>query len=1237
MLPFHSKESQHGRHIFNSPWYTRLSASLYRMLKYCVAKCRTSRVWCVVTLVLFVATAVHLCSFSTSFVNVQQLEPSLNSWHTKTTHSTVNEPVRNRDDSIPDENRVHHRVAFWSMSSDADRLWWLGLPLSTPSEILHKQLVQPLKPNEQVQPVNKDRHQAGSSMIHRIVDMVYVINLDRMPERWTRTKLRLMRAGIRAKRISAVDGKSKETRALFSKYTRSKETLAELQYPQMIVKSAAEMAHSLSVLNVIHDARSKGYRRILVCSDTIVLHNKFNEQLTVAMADIPSSWRLLQFDMPPIRANVESASEAGVYHPSNSLDGSFAVALDSSVFDLIELELRHMRGSIRSSALHAVYRRYFRDSFALQPSLITTQTTVGAVTEHFNVQVPTSQQLRKVECVSIIVVLSKHSNNDMAPVEYGAFDAVPEMSSFLAPSKTYHGCVELIIVDDSVLSSSSVAQWLETANDHTNVKFISHRQPQGWITSMNAALTASTSQHLVFAGPALSPCVLHFLLQNPQKLKAIVDPVSSGHTWIGVDIPLGPEFRTQIGLNLFTVHRDVFVAIGAFVEPPPSSLDHVLIDAPVASLYQWLARMLWYYKGVVLGQYSSIIHTMAFASNVDAIRISAANQRLYASANSASVCPAVGSIGSTSGATISAHRLHQQLSVLSPQWLFAGFSFEPSSTISTHAHDDNRSAHSQFQPTYSYSVHESRPLLQPSPLSFSFNSEKQIPLQAYFARTYVISHHDRTNQWKASKLQLLQAGLFPERRFPSGSSVSVWWVDCLLGTIRHARQMGYDRILVFADEFALTNGFSSTFTSMLTSLSREWKLLSLSPVQLEWPNGTPEPGSFYHPYADSTRGFTALALHFSVFELFMLYLEQSRDHSSYDIDRTVLPALYLRHHTDCYATYPPLVADADIGAAPIESAIALQEWRTVPSTLNFADELVTLIVTAHNAQDTIGFALRSLQRQTYRKIEIIVVDDASDDDTVKIAQSYAEHDPRIRVFENKSNIGAYSSRNIAVHHSKGQVIMIHDADDYAAPDRVAKQLLPIMHGKVLYTLCDHIRPALDLSAFELADDLFAEQALELRNRYDSIGHLSYHDRTKPGLMTTAVHRSLLEQIGMFTPLQHSGDAEFFERVLYVYRGIYVYPGSTWFDTLTKQLRLPGPAETRDVLAVLQGETIVIASKFGGNLSSKFSIGGDDRQLTQETWRRLFVAETCETHTCFMFKEAPSLGDLLPVKQRQAHK
>ncbi|MFN3313141.1 MAG: glycosyltransferase family 2 protein, partial [Hyphomonas sp.] len=100
---------------------------------------------------------------------------------------------------------------------------------------------------------------------------------------------------------------------------------------------------------------------------------------------------------------------------------------------------------------------------------------------------------------------------------------------------------------------------------------------------------------------------------------------------------------------------------------------------------------------------------------------------------------------------------------------------------------------------------------------------------------------------------------------------------------------------------------------------------------------------------------------------------------------------------------------------------------------------IDVLMPAYNASATIEEAVESLRHQTFSDIRIIIVDDGSTDDSPKIMNRLADHDPRIVVIR-KENGGIVEARNTALSHADSEFVACLDADDIALPNRLEKTL-----------------------------------------------------------------------------------------------------------------------------------------------------------------------------------------------------
>ncbi|HOP99635.1 MAG TPA: glycosyltransferase family 2 protein [Acetivibrio clariflavus] len=106
----------------------------------------------------------------------------------------------------------------------------------------------------------------------------------------------------------------------------------------------------------------------------------------------------------------------------------------------------------------------------------------------------------------------------------------------------------------------------------------------------------------------------------------------------------------------------------------------------------------------------------------------------------------------------------------------------------------------------------------------------------------------------------------------------------------------------------------------------------------------------------------------------------------------------------------------------------------------FDNETVSVIIPVYNSEKYISKTLDSVLNQTYRLLEIIVVDDCSKDSSEQIIRNYAKYYSNILYHKFNQNYGAAVARNKALELSKGRFVAFLDSDDIWYPNKLEKQL-----------------------------------------------------------------------------------------------------------------------------------------------------------------------------------------------------
>ena len=107
--------------------------------------------------------------------------------------------------------------------------------------------------------------------------------------------------------------------------------------------------------------------------------------------------------------------------------------------------------------------------------------------------------------------------------------------------------------------------------------------------------------------------------------------------------------------------------------------------------------------------------------------------------------------------------------------------------------------------------------------------------------------------------------------------------------------------------------------------------------------------------------------------------------------------------------------------------------------------LVSVIIPVYNMEKYLAETIDSVLESTYPEVEIILVDDGSSDNSVEIAQKYADNNSRIKCFT-QQNAGAAAARNHAIRKAAGAYILPVDADDKIAADYIEKAVEVLIHN-----------------------------------------------------------------------------------------------------------------------------------------------------------------------------------------------
>lgn len=174
--------------------------------------------------------------------------------------------------------------------------------------------------------------------------------------------------------------------------------------------------------------------------------------------------------------------------------------------------------------------------------------------------------------------------------------------------------------------------------------------------------------------------------------------------------------------------------------------------------------------------------------------------------------------------------------------------------------------------------------------------------------------------------------------------------------------------------------------------------------------------------------------------------------------------------------------------------------------------LVSVVMTCYNSAPWLVEAVRSiLVQRNWERLELVVVNDGSTDESAAVIDRLASQDSRVRPFHLAETHGTYPAKNIGMSISRGDLITFMDSDDTSHPDRIGKQAQLLLSRRLIATTCNYRR-------------------VDASGKVVPMGGLT----DRQALISLMFKRAVIADIGWFDSVRTSADDEFFERIRFVY-------------------------------------------------------------------------------------------------------
>ncbi len=336
------------------------------------------------------------------------------------------------------------------------------------------------------------------SIINEYFDHVYVLNLKKRSDRKIAMLQKLGRLGIKAEFVEAVDGYSQQNLEAYQVYMEKDlgNHPLEISQKRKMIRSAGAWGYLKTYCGILLDAKKRNFDRILCFDDDAIFHNDFEELFDQRTQIIPEDWKLLYLGASqhvrkipqdlsyPDTNKLHQDDNAPFYFPGTT-DGSFAIGIDCSVFDLLLRDVLRMNCSFDSGSLRTVIKAYPKKCFVLNPNIVIADVSESDIQGGRDQEEVSKKLGWKIEDYNY--PFQKDLVSVILPVYNGELTIEKAIKSILL--QTYAE-LELIVVDDaSTDKTKEIISLLMEENDR--IRLISFDENRGVYVARNEAIRAS--------------------------------------------------------------------------------------------------------------------------------------------------------------------------------------------------------------------------------------------------------------------------------------------------------------------------------------------------------------------------------------------------------------------------------------------------------------------------------------------------------------------------------------------------------------------------------------------------------------------------------------------------------------------------------------------------------------------------------------------------------------------------
>lgn len=355
------------------------------------------------------------------------------------------------------------------------------------------------------------------------------------------------------------------------------------------------------------------------------------------------------------------------------------------------------------------------------------------------------------------------------------------------------------------------------------------------------------------------------------------------------------------------------------------------------------------------------------------------------------------------------------------------------------------------------------------------------------------------------------------------------------------KSQGYERVIIFEDDVIFDKDINYKLIKYISHINNSY-LTFLGSSQYLWKNAKNITDKLYQSLI-ATDGAFALYLSIEIVDELLEQIELM----NCPFDSGPLRYIIQKYPEKCLTIYPSLIiADTCPHSKTMNQSRNLKYhyknvgWDLKNLDFTVAYWKVSIIIANYNSSDTIKYTLTSILNQTYKNIEVIIVDDCSTDNCLEIIYDFIDNNDNIFLYQMKKNSGAYKCRNFGLSKSTGMFISLVDADDIILSDYIERNVYEYFTNEHSEIIFSNIYRSNGVKFNKIDDDEILERIENERKPYlftnkkkYIFGHNApWNYKYKLGLATIFVHREFFDKYGRWNDkYRYSMDIELIQRYM----------------------------------------------------------------------------------------------------------